>query len=93
MEVFDVVFLNQRRIPAITASAVLKKGTKLLVPRYQEPAEVEAEAAAFRPAWHVVRVRARVRVRVGVLTLQSGVLAHHVASLLYLPCISPMSGE
>ena len=54
MEVFDVVFLNQRRIPAITASAVLKKGTKLLVPRYQEPSEVEAEAAAFRPAWHVV---------------------------------------
>ena len=52
--VFDVVFLNQRRIPAITASAVLKKGTKLLVPRYQDPSEVEAEAASFRPAWHVV---------------------------------------
>jgi hypothetical protein len=37
--------------------------TKLLVPRYQEPAEVEAEAAAYRPAWHVVRARARARVR------------------------------
>ena len=54
MAVFDVVFLNQRRIPAITASALLKKGTKLLIPRYQDQAEVEAEAASFRPAWHVV---------------------------------------
>ena len=47
------VRVAERKFPNITAQALLRKGTKVLVPRYMEVDEVEREAATFRQSWHV----------------------------------------
>ena len=61
VDVFDVIFLNQRRYPGLSASAVLKKKTKLAVPTPQSAAAIRQMLAADRQQWHVVEEDGPVR--------------------------------
>ena len=55
VDVFEVVFLNVRfQGPGLTATTLLKKGTRVLVPRAKTSEEVRADGVALRSSWHVV---------------------------------------
>uniref|UniRef100_A0A7S4B4E2 LysM domain-containing protein n=1 Tax=Chrysotila carterae TaxID=13221 RepID=A0A7S4B4E2_CHRCT len=54
VEVSDVLFLNSRRFAKLTATALLKKGTKLQVPIKQTEATVEAQFASEKQRFRVL---------------------------------------
>jgi GNAT superfamily N-acetyltransferase len=54
LPVFDLMFFNTPRLPGLHPDAVLKKGTKLLVPELVSLDEVRAESAATHHEWHAL---------------------------------------
>jgi GNAT superfamily N-acetyltransferase len=52
--VFDLMFLNEARLPGLRPDAQLKKGTRLLVPQPARLDEVRAQSAATHNEWHVL---------------------------------------
>ena len=54
VDIFDLVWMNQRRYPKLAADAPLKKGTVLQIPRSESIEEVRVENARHRQYWHVM---------------------------------------
>ena len=54
VDVFDILFLNQRAFPSLHQHQPVAEGTSMLVPQAPTVAEARAQAAATRQVWHVV---------------------------------------